>query len=109
MKPLEEVTKLKTAITKMTGRIVVSNDLKYLRTRFADLRTKIAAGEDVKTHAESSHTVVTVSMDDDARDAFFMMVDRLKLGKSGTVRAGLGALARAHGWTELAEALEPAP
>lgn len=101
-----EVARLRRSITRITNRVCVSTDVRYLRKRLADLQARAAAGEPVR-HAGSTQeaaTVLTASMPESARLAAVEMGDRLKIGTSGAVRLALRELAASRGWRDLVAA-----
>lgn len=103
-----EVARLRASITRITNRVCVSTDVRYLRKRLADLEAKRQAGGNVRHGASSQEagTILTCSMPESAREAAVDMGNRLKIGTSATVRLALRDLAKNKGWRDLAAAFE---
>lgn len=92
-----ELAKLRTEISKLSGRLPVSENVEYLTRKLSELRQKKADGEEVKRHHAEPSTVLSVSMPVPARAATIRMADKLKGGTSALVRLALGEWAERNG------------
>jgi hypothetical protein len=92
-----EIRELRTAITKLTGKTPTSEDPRYLRDRLAELKARKDAGEDVK-HKTITHSVFSISMPVEMRQAIDRIVEREKIGASELARRALALWAEENGY-----------
>ena len=102
---LTEVRDLHAAIQKLTGRVPVSTDPRYLRERLAALKARKQAGEQLK-HRDDPAAPMSVSLPLSARKALSKILDSEKLGVSELARRAFALWAAENGYKAEAKLLE---
>lgn len=107
----EKANELIAEIEKLTGRPAESKNPRYLAQRLADIKRRIADGEDVRTSygstpGDSLATSLSFSVPRAARDEFSKIMRSEKMSSSELGRKVLAEWAKAEGHKKLAAALE---
>lgn len=93
---VDVVTSLQAQISRFTGRVPVSRNVRYLEMRLADLERRNKAGESTFTAARGATRVVSISLTERADAALERMTTTTRLGRSALVRAALSEYAIHH-------------
>lgn len=97
------IPQLHAEIRELTGKKPTSRATKWLRARLADLRTRNAAGEDLKPPSGSN--VRSFSMTDQAARALDEILGREKVKTSALVMRALALWAKANGYQAESDAM----
>ena len=92
-----EIQKLRIAISRLTGRLPVSMNRRYLEQRLSDLKKRKDAGEDVHHDNGEPSAPISLSMTRLVRDMLARLADDAKVSASEIVRRALVEYARTHG------------
>jgi len=99
-----DVDSLRAQLQRLTGRVPLSYDPKYLARRIAVLEERRKGGEDVHSAGEPQ-TVFSTSMPVAARDAVDRILESEGIAKSKLVRLALELWARSNGYPKEAVAI----